>query len=193
MGRHGTTPGLALAVALLAAGARAEDATAACTATLSGRRIVVRPEARDFISPELDRLVRLGMAGKWEVELTLWKRRAFWFNAQVNSAKVTQVLAFSHASYLLDGRELPAGVGILELERVAWTLESKPASDEHYFVQVEVRLHVVTAASLGRMAAWLTQGNAQSAGTPLVGSLLRSVAEDLARRASARCAVSREP
>ncbi|GMU06912.1 hypothetical protein [Corallococcus caeni] len=201
MGRHGTQSrrGAALVVAagLLASGARAEEASAACTATLSGRRVTVRPEARAFISPELDRLVRLGLAGKLEVELTLWRRRAFWFDAHVDNARVTQVLAFTRAGYLLDGRELTGGVGTLELERVAWTLDARPEAEEHFVVQVEVRLQVVTATSLGRMARWLTQETASEATTearpPLLGSLLRSVAEDLARKASARCDVSRQP
>lgn len=196
MGGHGTQGrrGAALVVAacLLASGARAEEASAACTATLSGRRVMVRPEARAFISPELDRLVRLGLAGKIEVELTLRKRRAFWFDAHLDSARLTQVLAFTRDGYVLDGRELSGGVGTLELERVAWTLDAKPEADEHFVVQVEVRVQVVTAASLGRMARWLTQGEPSSSGTPVLGSLLRSVAEDLARQASARCVVSRQ-
>ncbi|WP_223638515.1 hypothetical protein [Corallococcus sp. EGB] len=190
-GRHGAA--VVVAACLLASGARAEEASAACTATLSGRRVMVRPEARAFISPELDRLVRLGLAGKLEVELTLRKRRAFWFDAHVDSARVTQVLAFTRGGYFLDGRELPGGVGTLELERVAWTLDAKPEAGEHFVVQVEVRLQVVTSASLGRMARWLTQGETSSSGTPVLGSLLRSVAEDLARRASVRCDVSRQP
>lgn len=188
---------LVVAAGLLAARARAEEASASCTATVSGRRVVVRPEASAFISPELDRLIRLGLAGKLEVELTLWRRRAFWFDTRVDSARVTQVLAFTRASYLLDGRLLTEGVGTLELERVAWMLDARVATDEHFFVQVEVRLHVVTAASLGRMARWLTQGEAPDTDsevrTPLLGSLLRSVAEDLARQASTRCDVSRQP
>jgi hypothetical protein len=84
-------------------------------------------------------------------------------------------------------------VGTLELERVAWTLDARPESDEHFVVQVEVRLQVVTATSLGRMARWLTQGEPASSGTPVLTSLLRSVAEDLARQASGRCDVSRQP
>ncbi|MGE6758615.1 hypothetical protein ACQKGO_11420 [Corallococcus interemptor] len=197
MGRNGTQgrPGAAFLVAacLLTSGAHAEEASAACTATLSGRRVMVRPEARAFISPELDRLVRLGLAGKLEVELTLWKRRALWFDAHLDSARVTQVLAFTQEGYVLDGRELTGGVGTLELERVAWTLDARPESDEHFVVQVEVRLQVVTATSLGRMARWLTQGEPASSGTPVLTSLLRSVAEDLARQASGRCDVSRQP
>lgn len=186
---------LVAAAGLLAPRAHAEEPRAACTATLSGRRVVARAEALAFVSPELDRLVRLGMAGKLEVELTLWKRHSLWFDARVDGARLTQVLAFTRGGYVLDGRPLPDGPGALESERVAWTLDARPEVDERFIVQVEVRLQVVTAASLGRVASWLTQEQAPSTGerSGLTGTLLRSVAEDLARGASARCEVTRPP
>ncbi|RKG73962.1 hypothetical protein [Corallococcus terminator] len=196
-GRWRLRSALMASVGLLASQARADEARATCTATLSGRRVVVRPEARAFVSPELDRLVRLGMAGKLEVQLTLLRKRALWFDARMDSTQVTQVLAFTRTGYLLDGRPLSEGVATLELERVAWMLDAPPEPGERFIVQVEVRLRVVTAASLGRVAAWLTQG--ASAGTEpegrsaLTGTLLRSVAEDLARGASASCEVLRSP
>ncbi|RYZ34992.1 MAG: hypothetical protein EOO71_37160 [Myxococcaceae bacterium] len=203
MARHGTggrwrlQVALTASVGLLASPARADEARATCNATLSGRRVVVRPEARAFVSPELDRLVRLGMAGKLEVRMTLFRRRALWFDARVDSTQVTQVLAFTRTGYLLDGRPLPDGVATLELERVAWTLEERPEPGDRFVVQLEVRLQVVTAASLGRVAAWFTQDTAAETATEdrsaLTGTLLRSVAEDLARGASARCDVLRPP
>lgn len=183
------------AAGLLAPMARAEEPRAACTATLSGRRVLVRPEAFDFISPELDRLVRLGMAGRVEVEVTLWKRRSLWFDARVDGTRLTQVLAFTRGAYVMDGRLLPEGARTLELERVAWTLEDRPTAEDRYVVRVEVKLHVVTAASLGRVASWLTQEkkDAEEERSGLTGTLLRSVAEDLSRGASGRCDVSRSP
>lgn len=174
----------------------AEEPRTTCAATLSGRRVMVRSEAFDFVSPELDRLVRLGMAGKMEVELTLWQRNTVWFDARVDTARLTQVLAYSKGAYLLDGRPLPAGPSSLTLERVAWTLEQRPEPGARYEVRISVRLHVVTTASLGRVAAWLTQGNQADGegGESLTGTvLLRSVAEDLARGANARCDVTRPP
>ncbi|RKH65868.1 hypothetical protein [Corallococcus llansteffanensis] len=196
-GRWRLLAALTASVGLLPSGARADEARATCTATLAGRRVVVRPEARAFVTPELDRLVRLGMAGKLEVHLTLFRRRALWFDARMDGAQVTQVLAFTRAGYLLDGRPLAGGVATLELERVAWTLDDRPEPDERFVVQVEVRLQVVTAASLGRVAAWLTQGapagTAPDERSALTGTLLRSVAEDLARGASTRCDVLRPP
>src|SRR6188768_2861012 len=109
MGRHGTRAARRLGAAVVAAaglvapGAWAEEPRAACTATLSGRRVVARPQALAFLSPELDRLVRLGMAGRLEVELTLWRRRPLWFDARVDGSRLTQVLAYTREAYLLDG------------------------------------------------------------------------------------------
>ena len=83
---------------------------------------------------------------------------------------------------------------MLELERTAWTLEEPPESSDTFVVQVDVRLQVVTAASLGKVATWLTQGesaeNERSAGTR---NLLRTVADDLTRGASGRCDVGPVP
>ncbi|ATB45635.1 hypothetical protein MYMAC_001220 [Corallococcus macrosporus DSM 14697] len=187
---------LVAVASLYASTVHAEEPRATCTATLSGRRVMVRSEAFDFVSPELDRLVRLGMAGKLEVELTLWRRNTVWFDARVETARVTQVLAFSNGAYVLDGRPLPEGPSALTLERVAWSLEERPEPDARYQVRINVRLHVVTAASLGRVAAWLTQGKQapDEEGATLTGSvLLRSVAEDLVRGADARCDVTWPP
>jgi hypothetical protein len=77
------------------------------------------------------------------------------------------------------------------LERTAWTLEEPPESGESLVVQVTVRLQVVTASSLGKVASWLTQGeSAENERSTVTRNLLRTVAEDLSRRASGRCDVS---
>lgn len=196
--RAGRRLGAALVAAagLLAPMARAEEEPrAACSATLSGRRVVARPEAFAFVSPELDRLVRLGMAGRVEVEVTLFRRRSLWFDMRVDTTRLTQVLAFARGDYVLDGRPLPEGPGALELERVAWMLDERPEAGDRFVVQVEVKLHVVTAASLGRVASWLTQEKTAQGeeGSGLTSTVLRSVAEDLSRGASGRCEVSRPP
>ncbi|WP_224361105.1 DUF4390 domain-containing protein [Hyalangium versicolor] len=181
-----------LAVAgLLAPEAGAEEARAQCTATLSGRRVVVRPEAHAFLTSELDRLLRLGLAGKLEVELTLLRRRKLWFDDQVDSARLTQVLSYTQGTYLLDGRPLLSGATALELERTAWTLEQPPESGDTFVVRLSVRLQVVTASSLGKVASWLTQGSsAENERSTVTRNLLRTVAEDLTRSGSGRCDVS---
>jgi hypothetical protein len=182
---------LVAAMGLLAPGAWADEPRAQCTATLSGRRVVVRPEAQTFLTQELDRLLRLGLAGRLEVELTLQRRRKLWFDEQVDAAKLTQVLSFSKGEYLLDGRALPAGTPVLALERTAWTLKEPPEPNESFVVQLNVRLQVVTAASLSKVASWLTQGeSAEDERSTVTRNLLRTVAEDLTRGASGRCDVS---
>ncbi len=187
-----------LGAALLAAGALgaspvgAEEPRVACVATRSGRRVLVRPEALAFLSPELERLIQLGLAGKLEVTVTVLRHRRLWFDARVGETTLTQVLAFSRQEgYALDGRALASGPASLELERVAWTLEEPPEPGARFVAQVEVRLQVVTAASLGKVAEWLTRGprEASGEGGTVTQNLLRTVAEDLTRRASGRCDV----
>ncbi|MGZ3460795.1 MAG: hypothetical protein ACXU86_20090 [Archangium sp.] len=184
---------LVAVLCLLASRARAEEAPrVACSATRVGRRVVVKPEAFALVAPELERLMRLGLAGRLEVELTLLRRRPLWFSEQVDTAKLTQVLAYSAKAggWLLDGRPLEVRPGMLELERVAWTLEKEPEAEAAFVVEVGVRLQVVTAASLGRVAQWLTQGEKTEAErSALAQSLLRTVAEDLTRGAEGRCPV----
>lgn len=195
--RHARRLGAAwvAAVALGAAPAWAEEPRVKCVATRSGRRVLVRPEALAFVSPELERLVRLGLAGKLEVTVTLLRRRTLWFDARVGEVKLTQALTFSReGGYTLDGRPLASGPALLELERVAWTLEEPPEPEASLVARVEVRLQVVTAASLGRVAEWLTSGGseeareAETSGTG-TSNLLRVVAEDLTRRATGHCEV----
>ncbi|MCY1074815.1 hypothetical protein [Archangium lansingense] len=183
---------LVAALGLLAPMARAEEPPrVTCSATRVGRRVVVRPEALALVAPELERLMRLGLAGRLEVELTLLRRRPLWFSERMDAARLTQVLVYSakEGGWVLDGRLL-AGVGTLELERVAWTLEEEPEAEATFVVEVGVRLQVVTAASLGKVAQWLTQGEKTEAErSALTRGLLRTVAEDLTRRAEGRCSV----
>lgn len=183
---------LAAALGLLAPVARGEEAPRmTCSATRTGLRVVVRPEALALVAPELERLMRLGLAGRLEVELTLLRRRPLWFSERMDGARLTQVLTYSarESGWALDGRPL-AGVGALELERVAWTLEEEPKAEASLVVEVGVRLQVVTAASLGKVAQWLTQGEKTEAErSALTRGLLRTVAEDLTRRAEGRCSV----
>ncbi|ATB39483.1 hypothetical protein CYFUS_004927 [Cystobacter fuscus] len=185
--------GLAV-VGLLATSAGAEEAPRVdCVATRAGRRVVARSEALGLVAPELERLMRLGLAGRLEVELTLLRHRPWWFAERVETARLTLVLAYSarEQHWALDGRALAGGPGVLELERVAWTLTEEPAGESPWSVEVSVRLQVVTPASLGRMARWLTQGEqTEEERSALTRGLLLSLAEDLTRGAQGRCTVT---
>jgi hypothetical protein len=189
--RKGLAAALVAAVGLCAPLARAEEPPrVTCSASRVGRRVVVRPEALALVAPELERLMKLGLAGRLEVELTLLRRRPLWFSERLDATKLTQVLAYSaQGGWRLDGRPLPSP-GTLELERVAWTLEEEPEAETAFVVEVEVRLQVVTAASLGKVAKWLTQGEkTEEERSALTRGLLRTVADDLTRGAEGRCSV----
>lgn len=185
------TAALAVAVGLCTSWARAEEPRVTCTATRAGRRVLVRPEVSTLVAPELERLMRLGLAGRLELELELLRLRPLWFAEQVEGTRLTQVLVYvKEEGWVMDGRSLSEGLGVLELERVAWMLESEPEADTAFRVEVRVRLQVVTADSLGRVAAWLTQGKrTEQERSALTQGLLRTVAEDLTRRAQGRCDV----
>jgi len=182
---------LAVAVGLCTSGAHAEEPRVDCTATRSGRRVLVRPEVSTLVAPELERLMRLGLAGRLELELELLRLRPLWFSAQVEATRLTQVLVYvKEEGWVMDGRPLKEGLGVLELERVAWMLEAEPEADASFRVEVRVRLQVVTADSLGKVASWLTQGRkTEQERSALTEGLLRTVAEDLTRRAQGRCDV----
>lgn len=190
--RKGLAAALVAAVGLFAPLGRAEEPPrVTCSASRVGRRVVVRPEALALVAPELERLMRLGLAGRLEMELTLLRRRPLWFSERVDATKLTQVLAYSakEGGWRLDGRPL-ASPGTLELERVAWVLEEEPEAETAFVVEVEVRLQVVTAASLGKVAQWLTRGEETEAErSALTSGLLRTVADDLTRGAEGRCSV----
>ncbi|WP_309894208.1 hypothetical protein [Archangium sp.] len=183
---------LVAALGLLAPRARAEEEPrATCSATRQGRRVVVRPEALTLVAPELERLMRLGLAGRLELELRLLRQRPLWFSERVEATSLTQVLAYTKPEgWALDGRPLATGPGTLELERVAWVLEEEPEAGATFRVEVGVRLQVVTPASLGKVATWLTQGQKTEAErSALTTGLLRTVAEDLTRGAEGHCTV----
>ena len=180
--------GLCVLALVLPLASRAEDPRVTCTAQRTGTRVLVRPEARAFIDAELDRLLRLGLAGRLEVGMVLLRRRPAWFDARLAEQHLTEVLRFDESTgrYELSGRQLSEGPASLQLERAALELASTPAPDAVLGVELDVRLQGVTSASLGRMATWLTQSETRSAVTE---NLLRTVADDLQRRARARCRV----
>jgi hypothetical protein len=135
--------------------------------------------------------MRLGLAGRLELELELLRLRPLWFSERVEGTRLTQVLVYEkEEGWVMDGRPLKEGLGVLELERVAWMLETAPEADAAFRVEVRVRLQVVTADSLGKVASWLTQGQrTEQERSALTQGLLRTVAEDLTRRAQGRCDV----
>jgi hypothetical protein len=175
------------ALLAMAAPARAEPA-ASCAAERAGDRVQIRVLLSELFDEELLHLVRLGLRGRIHLEVTLFRRRRFWFDQRRASEIRAAVVAWSHAQgrFTLDGRpvESPAALTLAPL-----TLRG-PGGGHHY-VEVNARLEVVTVESLGQMASWLVRGKERDASGPsrLGRSLVSYVAAELARTAGAYCDV----
>jgi hypothetical protein len=171
-----------------------------CKVERAGERALVSVTLADVLDPDLRRLVELGLAGRLRVEVTLHRRRAFWFDAQVGEDVRQSVLQWSRqrSSMLLDGQ-------VVDASRLTLPFVLRPGrgglqEDEHH-VDVAVRLEVVTASSLGAVARWLAAGrpgaNSRRQGndvdedevaTPILPrALAGALAADLARTARGRC------
>lgn len=189
----------ALGVPVLAFGAPAIT----CRAERAGERTLVTGRAADLFDRELVRLIELGLVGRLHVEATLYRPRGFWFDARVAESKQVFALTWSKAlgEFRLDGRRV-ADPQRLELPVIALQPEEPGAS----YVALTLRLEVITARSLGRVATWLVRGDSparngdESAArttddsdqaTPLPRALIEYLAADLVRTASARCPLAR--
>jgi hypothetical protein len=176
---------LAAWAVLFAPPARADPA-AACAAERAGDRAEGRVVLTELFDAELLHLVRLGLQGQIRLEVSLYRRRRFWFDErralEVRDAVVTWNR--DERRYLLDGRSIddPATLTISPL-----SLRSLGKGD--HYLEVTARLEVVTAKSLGQMATWLVRGNDREEPSPLGRGLVSYVAAGLVRTASARCRV----
>src|SRR6185295_14193462 len=116
---------LALMVVLLSAGSAFADGPrsplARCSALLANGRTLVDVAAEHLLSDDLVRLVRLGMTGRLQVEVTVIRRQPFWFDAVVlKERRELVVTALAEGSgLLLDGTRELRDVDRLELDRLA--------------------------------------------------------------------------
>ncbi|HYV45343.1 MAG TPA: hypothetical protein VFA20_10800 [Myxococcaceae bacterium] len=187
---------LALMVVLLSAGSAFADGPrsplARCSALLANGRTLVDVAADHLLSDDLVRLVRLGMTGRLQVEVTVIRRQPFWFDAVVlEERRELVVTALAEGSgLLLDGTRVLRDVDRLELDRLALRPrpEVLPEEVDRYRVEVKLRFQVITAGSLRQVARWITSGDGEEQGA-VSRRLLDAVASDLTREASARCDV----
>jgi hypothetical protein len=178
---------LALLALLLARGAAAEGpAQLQCRAERAGERTRVEVTAADLFDRDLLHLVRLGLDGRIAVDAVLYRRRPFWFDQREDAAGRASLVTWSRSrgAFALDGQAVdPARLTLPPLVLRA------DAGGAHY-VEVRVRLEVVTAGSLVQVARWLVHGQGEGATPSVLGrSLLSQVAADLARTAITRCPV----
>lgn len=219
---------LAIAAAAWTAGAIAGESDAlaktalACRAERAGDRALVQVTVDDLFDRELLRLVELGLVGRLHTEATLYRRRGFWFDARLAQSRQVFILSWSKepASHAHGVFRLEGGT-IADPQRLALPLIAlRPGDDAPAdvaandpdrdpaarYVEIKLRLEVITARSLGRVAAWLVTGDSgakQSEGavrtddeapvpkTALPRALVDYLAADLVRTASNRCAVPR--
>jgi hypothetical protein len=159
-----------------------------CRAERSGERSRVDVEVADLFDHDLLHLVRLGLEGRIALEVALYRRRAFWFDRRLATESRLSRVVWSRArqGFVLDGEPLADPARL-----VLPSLVLRSEADGPHYVEVSVRLEVVTAGSLVQVARWLVRGQPGTATAPsaLGRSLLAQVAADLARSATARCAV----
>ncbi len=174
---------------LLSAPALAAGPGARCEAVQLGRRTLARVDLFRFFDRELLRLIRLGLEGRIHITLTLMRRRTAWFDDVVLSVDrdVTLTWDDTRRRYLVDGVAIDVvDLEPLRLDRVALGRRDRDTAGTHY-VEVSVRLQVVTVTSLLTAANWLTGG--KSGPDRVSTSVARAVAEDLLRKASTSCGV----
>ena len=179
---------LAAWAVLFSAEARGDPA-ASCAAERAGDRAEARVLLSELFDGELLHLVRLGLRGQIRLEVTLYRRRRFWFDERraLEVRDVVVTWSREEGRYLLDGR-LIDDPGVLTIAPVA--LRSMGQGD--HYLEVRARLEVVTVQSLGQMATWLVKGNdrGDEEPSPLGKGLVSYVAAGLVRTASARCRVN---
>jgi hypothetical protein len=175
---------LLLAVPLIAALASSARAGVRCTAVRRGDRVILAIRLERMFDRELLRLVRLGLAGKLRIQATLYRRRPYWFDDDLATRTIAAVVTHLRPDrWLLDGgREVDPGA----VELPALSLGVGTVAAGGHYVRLTARLQVVTTASLGRAASWLTRGGGQAVSSR---ALLNAVVSDLARTAEATCEV----
>jgi hypothetical protein len=196
--------------------ASARDAeTASCRARLAGRRALADVELRGFFDADLLRLVRLGLAGRLEVELTVLRKRWFIVSASGARQRYRSVLTFDPAAqeFAIDGSAIGKELRDLTLERLSLPLE-EPLSGAP-LIRATARFEVVTESSLLQVAKWLAGGGrnadnrasgdaappdarsgrsdagAEQAESTFSTFVFKSLMRDLARSATATCALER--
>ncbi len=181
-----------LCVALcVGSAARADDARASCTARVVGGRALVSVTLERFLDPALLRLVRLGLDGRLQVQASLLRRRRAWFDAREVDVRRRARLSFSRGRGRIDveGARSVDASGTIVLDTLSLWPERAPRPDERYYVEIEARLEVVTAQTLGRVATWMADADERRERSPGVVSkrLLESVAGELERVAAGSC------
>ncbi len=184
---------IACGVSLCAQTARADAPALRCEAVRVGQRVLVRVSLRDFVAPELARLIRLGLSGRIKLDATLLRRRRFWFDDVVANRTTRTALAWTpRRGFVLGGRRSVADLGSIDLGTLS--VGFGQAGGSGLYLNIEAELQVVTVSSLRRTAGWITRKGDGSRPGLVKDRVIDLVVTDLARSAATSCEVrERQP
>ena len=184
---------LLLLLSVPAHAAARDPPSVVCSARIVGRRVIVNATLNGFFDPELLRLVRLGLAGRLEVEVALQRKRFLMLSESLASHRYQAILSYDERSqeFRIDGRGVGNELQSLTLDRVTLNLRGA-APEPGHSVRVSARLEVVTASSLLQLARFFGGRERDKPPEPEEGSgvsrlLVKSLLLDLARSASGGC------
>jgi hypothetical protein len=159
--------------------------------------VIVNATLGGFFDAELLRLVRLGLAGRLEVDVALQRKRFLMLSESLASERFRATLSYDERSqeFRIDGRGVGNELKTLALDRVTLSLRAPPPEGP-YTVRVDARLEVVTASSLLQLARFFggrerDQPAQSDENSGLSGLLVKSLLQDLARSASGSCPLER--
>jgi len=187
----------ALLLPVLAAGAGGGRPSASCDCRLVGDRVVASVEVVDLVDPALERLIRLDLEGHLVWELEIVRKRWLLFEQRVATRSVSSSVRFSRdrRRFELDGRNVGEDLGRLTLHRVTLGFDQAFSPEGSYELRARVRLRVVTAASLGRVASWMADDERaeEHDSSWMARGIVTAVSNDLQRAVTARCPVAHGP
>jgi hypothetical protein len=184
--------GLVILVAslCLAGGASLADGPRArCRALLANGRALVDVDVSHALDSELLELVRLGLQAELRLEVSLAKKRPFWFDDQLAVETSIARLEYSTEArrYVLDRRRVIEDPETLGIDRISLRPTDALEAGGQYHVDVRIRIQVITPASLDRVARWMSEKGRQNARSGVSDAMARLIAENLTRATDCRC------
>jgi hypothetical protein len=186
-----------------------------CRAERAGQRALVQIHVTELFDRELLHLVELGLVGRLHIEATLYRRRRFWFDPRLVESSHLFSIAWSKDDkrFTLEGQTIasPYAFGLPLLALRPDGVDDDGLTDRDpgggAYVEILLRLEVITPTSLGQVARWLVTnpapateaepGSSVASAAPAAPrtvvprALLNFLANDLARTARGSCPVER--
>jgi hypothetical protein len=152
-----------------------------CVATLGEHRVLVDVTLKDVVGRDLERLIKLGLPGKFRLQVELFRERSFWLDEPQAKSEHTLALTYAKvASRYLLGERSYADLKALVFPRFSLPLTEAPRG--RYRVEIRARLQIVTPESLKEVTAWTSEE-----GSSVPRPLLAALAEGLVHEESGEC------